>query len=79
MEPGTYIVWDAAGRRWHVWLLLRPATDADIKKSGHSQWGYPAKNEFGQYWHYYDLCNGCCSITMDNSLNGWERLPTTRE
>lgn len=74
VNPGdVFIAWDMCGRKWHAWLFLRPATDEDIK-SGHSQFGYSAKNELGQYWHYYNLGDGYAGITMDNVVCGWERL-----
>jgi len=60
------------GKMWHAWLFLRPCTDIDVK--GFDTWGYPAKNEFGQYWHYYNLGEGCLGITIDNAVRDWTRL-----
>ena len=72
-EPGdVYVVWDMYDRVWHAWLLLRPCVDADPE--GVDTWGYHAKNEHGQYWHYYNLGEGHVSITIDNVVRDWDRL-----
>lgn len=76
MKAGdVFVVWDMYARHWHVWLMLRPCTDKDVRT-------YPSDvglmdygvGDCGEYWMYVNLVTGNPRITIDNMLAGWELL-----
>ena len=73
-DARTYIVWDIYGEKWHVWLLIRPATDDDLVEQ-HSFVQIIRTEQYRPgYWLYLDLSSGRLSITHENLMSGWTAL-----
>lgn len=73
-EARTYIVWDMYGRKWHAWLLLRPATDEDLVEQRSSVQIIRSKEFRDGYWLYLDLSESRLGITHMNLMDGWTAL-----
>lgn len=77
MNPGdVFACWDMYGKKWHVWLMLRPCTDEDVRvyPSDVQLFDYGV-GEFGVYWVYVNLEAGSPRITIDNVITDkWELM-----